>query len=75
MINTENDLEYCMEYQDKFPNDLKTAINFMGCRFVERATFLARTNEHFEAIRKCTLAAQKLINEYENNRNSAPTVT
>lgn len=56
-----SDLQYCIKYQDSFPNDHKTAVNFFACAMDTNAEFWAETAEHFAAINKCKIAAINIL--------------
>jgi len=50
--------QYCMEYFDNFPQDYKTALNFIECNFTEGAKFWATTREESIKIALCLRAAR-----------------
>ncbi len=56
-------LGYCIKYQDSFPDDFKTAINFIELAWAEKAKNQAETQSDFDAIAKCLIAAISIIGE------------
>ena len=54
-------LQYCLKYQDNFPSDKKTAVNFFSCAIDTNAKFWAKTDEELLAINKCTIAAITIL--------------
>lgn len=55
------DLQYCLKYQDNFPLDKKTAVNFFACAIDTNAEYWAKTNEELQAINKCKIAAINIL--------------
>ena len=56
-----SELEYCIEFADNFPQERKTALNFISCRFSQRAMTVATTADHFDAILKSHIAAHDIL--------------
>ena len=55
------DLQYCLEYAGNFPNDRKTAVNFIERRIAQRAMRSAYSDVEYDAILNCHLAAHDLL--------------
>jgi len=56
-----SELEYCLNFASCFPQEVKTAINFIECRFPQRAMRVATTEQHYDAILKAHLEALKVL--------------
>ncbi len=61
MKNPKDYLGYCIKYQDSFPDDFKTAINFIELKWEEKAKNQAETQSDFNAIAKCSIASGLII--------------
>jgi len=54
-------LKYCLEYQDNFPNDLRTANTFLEKIYDFAKKYIENEGE-LESIEKCREAAIAIIN-------------
>jgi hypothetical protein len=56
-----SELNYCLQFANSFPQEVKTARNFINCRFPQRAMRVATTEQHYDAILKAHLEALKVL--------------